>query len=158
MSISPTENERAAIFQTRVIQRQIQKYVRFREEIPRKELAEFFATVKKTTFDASLHYLKKRGALIVDENDVYRPGKIDEIVASRADRAWKAARIMRTFTSRELAITADLDRQYVSDLFATWVAQDYIVQVGRKDKLKLYKMLSKEIIRPRLARKTRRKP
>ncbi|MGD1832527.1 MAG: hypothetical protein ACPKOP_04190 [Sphaerochaetaceae bacterium] len=138
--------------------RQIHKYVKFREEIPRKELAEFFGAVKNTTFNSALHDLKKRGAIIADEHDVYRPGAAEEIVACRADRAWKAARIMRTFTSRELAITAELDRQYVSDLFATWVAQDYIVQVGRKDKLKLYKMLSKEIIRPRLARKTRRKP
>ncbi len=154
MSISPTENERAAIFQTPVLRRQIQKYVRFRGEIPRKELSDFFATASKRTFDAALWALKKRGALLVDEDDVYTIGEADEIVASRADRAWKAARMMRTFTAKGLAITAGVDHRYVVDLCSTWAAHNWIVRVGQKDRDFLYKMYSREVLRPRVARKT----
>jgi len=155
MSTSLTGNEREAIFQTAVLSRQIVRFIKSRPVVTRQDIEKVFTDVPRKKLSGALRSMKYRGAIKIDDQGVctalleITPGEL-------ADRLWKTARMMRRFTAKSLAKTAEVSPRFASDCCVTWSEHRFIIRIGSDHRDALYKMVSTDLLRPNIARKTRR--
>ena len=141
--------ERKVLFQTPVLARQVQKFIESTGDngVTRERMHEVFADVNRNSFDYAIAKMLKRNAIACVDG-LYRSTGLVEVGGAKADRAWKAARILHTFTAKQLALTADVPIRYAIDLCQTWLTARYINRIGSLSKSSLYRMISNEIARP----------
>jgi hypothetical protein len=137
------------LFQTPVLARQVQKFIETAgvTGVTRERMHEVFSDVNRSTFDYAIAKMLKRNAIECIDGS-YRSTGLVEVGGAKADRAWKAARILHTFTAKQLALTADVPIRYAIDLCQTWLTARYINRIGSLARDSLYRMVSKEIVRP----------
>lgn len=142
--------ERKVLFQTPVLARQVQKFIESTGDngVTRERMHEVFADVNRNSFDYAIAKMLKRNAIKCGADGLYRSTGLVEVGGAKADRAWKAARILHTFTAKQLALTADVPIRYAIDLCQTWLTARYINRIGSLSKSSLYRMISTEIARP----------
>lgn len=151
---------REVLFGTPVVSHQIQKYMAQRKACTITDLRADFYDISKALFFSTIFNLTSRSVLKRDEELVtYIGNPPSEIFGCKADRAWKAALHMDTFTSDRLAIIAELDQRYATTLCRSWAKSGAITEVGKKVNgsihFKVYRVAKATQIRPRLIREGR---
>lgn len=153
MSTSLTANERASIFQTEVLSRQIVRYIKSRPSVTRDDIEQVFSDIPLKKLSGTLRSMKHRGSIMIDDRGICT-ALLETYPGELADRLWKTARMMRRFTSRNLAKTAEVPHRLASDCCVTWSEHRLIVRIGSDHRDALYKMVSTDLLRPVVARKT----
>lgn len=153
MSTNLTANERSSIFQTKVLSRQIVRYIKSRPSVTRDDIEQVFSDIPLKKLSGTLRSMKHRGAIMIDERG-FCTALLETYPGELADRLWKTARMMRRFTARSLAKTAEVPHRFASDCCLTWADHRFIVRIGSDHRDALYKMVSTELLRPTVARKT----
>jgi len=153
-----SKEDRALAFGTPVFARQLLKYIQASGQagVTRAQMHEVFADIKRNTFDYAIAKMLKQQAIEFDGH-VYRSTGRVQVGAAKADRAWKAARILHTFTAKQLALTADVPIRYAIDLCHTWLTARFINRIGSIHRESLYRMISNEIVRPVMSRPKEKK-
>lgn len=148
-----SKDDRALLFGTPVFARQLLKYIDSagKAGVARSQMHEVFSDIKRNTFDYAMAKLLKQNAIEL-VNGQYRSTGNVVVIAAKADRAWKAARILHTFTAKQLALTADVPIRYAIDLCQTWLTARFINRIGSINRESLYRMISNEITRPVMSR------
>lgn len=145
MHISPLERE--VLFGTKVIARQLQKYVEAKGTVGLDSICEVFSEQPRRTLRNHLLQLCQRGAMKKEEG-VYIASKSYTAIGSKADYAWRAARILTSFDPSTLAKVAGINREHAATLCRTWLKDGLLVRVGRNGSVPLYRLLSTEVVRP----------
>ena len=121
---------RAVLFGTPILSRQIHKCVKGKGSISKEELRSIFPDVETETFNHTLRNLKNQGVLEhVDGMVSYREGAPDPH-GSQADRAWKAACLLKSFKLDELCRAADITWSYAQRTLARWCSKGLAVKSG----------------------------
>lgn len=151
--------ERAArnvLFGTPVVSHQIQKYMAQCKSCTVAQLREDFFDISKALFFSTIFNLTSRGVLERDGEQLIYKGNPQDIKGSGADRAWKAALMLGTFTSDKLAMVAELEQRYSTMLCKSWETDGYIIAVGYKQehfaKFRVFRVAKPTQVRPRLRR------
>ncbi len=145
MRISPSE--RKVLFGTTVISRQLQKYVEAKGVVGLDAVCEVFNEQPRRTLRNHLLQLCQRGAM-KKEDGVYIASKGYTAIGAKADYAWRAARILTSFDPSSLAKVAGIDREHAATLCRAWLKEGLLVRVGRDGSVPLYRLLSKDVVRP----------
>ncbi|PKL14777.1 MAG: hypothetical protein CVV52_00295 [Spirochaetae bacterium HGW-Spirochaetae-8] len=154
MLISPTE--RRVLFQTSITARQVQKYVEAKGSVGLDAICEVFSDVSRRNLRHCLLQLCQSGAMVKDSG-VYIASHEYTTVGSKADCAWRAARILSSFEIDNLAKVAGIDREHAATLCRTWLSQGFLITIGRNGKAPIYKLISNEVVRPIIYQKRGKK-
>ncbi len=148
---------REILFGTPVVSHQIQKYMAQRRSCTINDLRADFYDISRALFFSTIFNLTSRAVLKRDKDLViYIGNPASEIKGCAADRAWKAALHMDTFTTDRLAFIAELNQRYATNLCRSWVRSGVIAVVGKKTvgytNFKVYRIVKNTLIRPRSIR------
>lgn len=153
----PLNNEeRAVLFNTEIIGHQLQKYLFGKGEIPFFQIKEVFYDVSAGRLRSYLIGLKTRGLLEINAaKDTYNyiGESIENIKGNIADKVWKAAVILKEFTTLDLVKISDATMRRAGALVNEWNKHGYIQYLGRKPHVKntwvkVYKMVKPSQARP----------
>lgn len=145
MLISPTE--RRVLFQTPVLSRQLQKYVEAKREASLDSICEVFMDIPRRNLRNTLLQLCQRGSMTKSAG-VYVATYEYAVMGTKADSAWRAARILSSFDPDNLAKVAGIDREHAATLCRSWLSQKLLVKIGRNGQIPLYKLISNNVVRP----------
>jgi hypothetical protein len=120
---------RTTLFGTPVLSRQIRKCVQGKQCIAEKELREIFQDVGSNLYNQTLRQLNKQGVLVRKDGNVSFLNDAPALQGSQADRAWKAALLLRTFSLEELCRTAEIKWSYAQKLMSVWVRKGLAVKL-----------------------------
>lgn len=120
---------RTTLFGTPVLARQIRKCVQSKQNIPEKELRAIFQDVKSNLYHKTLTQLGKQGVLVRNNGTITFLEDAPVLYGSQADRAWKAALLLKTFSLEELCRTADIKWAYAQKLMSIWVKKGLAVKL-----------------------------
>lgn len=145
MRISPTERE--VLFGTPFIARQIQKFVEAKGEVGLDSVADVFSELPRRVVRNYLLQLCRRGAMRKEEG-VYIATEDYVGIGVKSDNAWRAARLLSTFDPPSLAKVAEVDPEHAATLCRVWLREKHVVLIGRRGKMPIYRLISKEVVRP----------
>lgn len=146
---------RDVLFGTPIVSHQILKYMAQRKSCTVEELFDDFSDLSKGMFLSTVFKLTSR-SILSREGDrlTYIGDPLEKIKGHRADRAWKAALMMDTFTSDRLATIAEIEQRYATILCRSWEKDGYVALVGFKrvgfNRFKVYRVANRAQVRPRV--------
>ena len=121
---------RAVLFGTPMLAHQIRKCVQGKGSMPESELRSIFSDINKSVFDHAVWKLVNRGVLARKDGEISFCPDAPAIRGNQADRAWKAACLLKSFRLEELCRTADIKWTYAQRLMARWVSKGLAVKNG----------------------------
>ena len=93
---------RAVLFGTPMLAHQIRKCVQGKGSMPESELRSIFSDIDKSVFDHAVWKLVNRGVLARKDGEISFCPDAPAIRGNQADRAWKAACLLKSFRLEEL--------------------------------------------------------
>lgn len=143
-----TPKERAVLFSTRVVSVQIQRYIEAKGVVDMDQLVKAFPEVKRRDMGKRIKNLSDRGIVIREAGCFIATYKVQPY-GDQADRAWKAARLLKTFNPGQIARLADVEREHAGMLCRYWRDSGHLVKIGQQGaKSPIYRLVSSEVIRP----------
>ena len=121
---------REILFGTPILSRQIRKCVQGKGKVTENELRSIFADVSAKTFSHTLWNLTHQGVLNSRDGILSCCPDTPEMQGSQADRAWKAACLLRSFRLDELCRAADIKWDYAQRITARWGRKGLAVKSG----------------------------
>ena len=121
---------RTTLFGTPVLSRQIRKCVRGKGSVSESELRSIFSDIKTATFNHTIWNLKNQGVLESVDGMLSCLDDAPEIQGSQADRAWKAACLLKSFQLDELCRAADITWDYAQRIMARWRRKGFAIKHG----------------------------
>lgn len=118
------KDEREALFGTKVMTMQLTKYMSQHGSKSISELRDVFFEISRGRLMSHLMSLVANKVLRRDGEVFYF--QAGEVKVSIADRVWKAALLLKTFTIQDLARTAESTERYAGNLAKQWLNHGYL--------------------------------
>ncbi len=126
--------------------REIKRYILRAGGVTKRELIKKFG--RQRAIEATLSYGRRTGQIVEKNGKIYfQPREFD------ADKIYKAARILKNFTTRDIALYTGLKVRHVSSILANFEKAGYIKRAGKKQEDKraaLWVMVKDDPERPPL--------
>lgn len=107
--------------------REVKRYILQAGGVTKKELIEKFGRQK--VIEAMLSYGRKVGQIVEKDGLIYySPRQFD------ADRVYKAVRILRTFTTRDISLYTGLSVKKITSVLIDFEKAGYVKRTGKKDR------------------------
>ena len=142
-----SSKDRAVLFGTTKLGIQIQKYIEAKKQVGYAELCAAFVGEQPVNIRSAIHRLVVAGAVRKTEG-VYEATYDHKPKGWKADNAWKAARVLRTFTADDIARISEVGEELAKWLCNQWKLQENIVVIGRNGRKPIYRLLNDSPIRP----------
>ena len=121
---------REILFGTPMFARQLRKCIEDRGSIREEELREFFPDIGSNLFNQTLRQLRRQGVIQRQNGTVTYLSSAPEIQGFQADRAWRAACLLKSFSLGELCRTAEISWTYAQRLVGRWVKNGVAVKTA----------------------------
>lgn len=135
---------RAVLFGTPLLSRQLRKCIEAKGSVSEKEVREIFGDVGSNQYHKTLRQLQSQK--VIDRQDGVLTFRADAptMLGSQADRAWKAALLLKSFEIQELCKMAEIKWTYAQRLLSHWVKNGAAVKVvdSRKGAPAIWTMIS----------------
>lgn len=154
-----TSEEMAYVFGTDILTRQVQLFIGAKGTVGLDEILRTFSDEKTSERKLKniLAHLVKRGVVRKDAG-AYVTSVGKKLHGSGSDAAWKAARLLHTFTASDLVTNSDVSSETARSLCRFWEAGGHIVAIGKVGTgSKLYRMRSDSSVRPTVGQNPRGK-
>jgi len=145
-----SSRERAILFKTRIVAVQLQRYIEAKGRVTLKQLSATFPDIGGRSMYDRVKNLQDRG-IVYRDGDEFLPTFAVDPCGSKADAAWRAARLLAasSFTPDQLAALASIEREHAATLCRNWCNHGLLVKIGQMNRrVPLYKMISKDVVRP----------
>lgn len=145
---------RTVLFNSGLRRTQIRKYVFGKGSVSIDEIRSVFGDIDKETLKASIKSMKRDG-LISIENGIVTSLET-EIKEPKAETAYRAARVLKEFTLKDLALYSGASQCYCSHLVHSWIRKGIAVQVGENKVFSVYRLVL-DVPRPMVKKKCSQK-
>ncbi|MDI6865792.1 hypothetical protein [Thermodesulfovibrio yellowstonii] len=106
--------------------REVKRYILRAGGVTKKELIEKFGRQK--AIEAMLSYGRKKGQIVEKDGLIYYcPRQFD------ADKVYKAVRILKSFTTKDIALYTGMAIKKVSSILAEFERAGYLRKAGKKE-------------------------
>lgn len=142
---------REILFGTPVFARQMRKCIESKGSSTEAELWEIFKDVGRYLFNKTLMQLQHQGVISINGKQINAVKDAPAMCGCQADRAWRAACLLKTFRLDELCRIAEINWAYAQRLVGWWVRAGVAVKVteSRRGESAIWSMTTgKSGIRP----------
>lgn len=127
--------QRQILFDTPLLSRQMRKCVQARGSMQEQELRDVFSDIRSNQFFKTLRQLAEQKALVRSEGVVtFLADTAGELQGSQADRVWKAARLLGSFSLPDLIRISEVSWEYAEKLLLRWARAGYVHKVNSTGK------------------------
>lgn len=148
--MSLSSKERTVLFETKLVSAQMRKYIETKQKVGYDEICAMFSDIPAGNVRSYLRRLIDHGYVSkvsgVYEATYKNDGK--KAVGWKAESAWKAARLLRTFTVDDIARTSDIDADLSRWYCNQWKIQGATMVIGRNGRKPIYRIVDGKVLRP----------
>ena len=141
---------RTVLFNSGLRRTQIRKFVFGKGSVSIDEIRSVFGDIDKETLRASIKSMKRDG-LISIENGIVTSLET-EIKEPKAETAYRAAKVLKEFTVKDLALYSGASQAYCSHLVHSWIRKGIAAQVGENKIFSVYRLVL-DVPRPMVMKK-----
>lgn len=144
------KDARTVLFNSSLRRTQIRKFVFGKGSVSMDEIRRVFSDVSPKLLRSSVKSLKRDGLVSIEDGIV--TSLESEIHEPKAETAYRAARILKEFTLRDLALHSGASHAYCSHLIHFWIRKGIAVHVGENKIYSVYRLVL-DVPRPMVVKK-----
>ncbi|GEM_PF-1563765 len=144
---------RDVLFGTTVPARQMEKFLAQKKICSFTQFRAEFYDLSRGLFWSSFIRLTSTGKVVKDGDSITYTGDPNLMRGQRAEMAWKAMHILKSFNNADIVKLSGIPMTYVKHLTALWTKAGYLSRIGRQKDGRhwtyTYRMISESPICPR---------